>query len=104
MPFKSPKYQPGHFRRVEEILPDQAIDTPVWCVQKAEPWRRKKTIFATCPGCLKINRLDRRRICDSGIFSGDGCFVCPSCRCPFWPHLVGWDLKVRDIPRKVKLK
>lgn len=90
MPIKSAQYKAGLFQRMEQILPDQVIDGPVWCVEKAEVYRRKKTIFGTCPNCLRINRLDGRTVDQFGNFSGCGCFVCTSCYCPFRPHLMGW--------------
>lgn len=68
------------------------ISYPVWTVEQ-EAGRRKKTIYGTCPNCLWINKLDRRKIHDSGRFMAPGCFICTKCGFSFRPELIGWKAK-----------
>lgn len=69
----------------------KTIQMPVWMVDR-EAGKPQKTIYATCPRkeCLRINKLDRRKISDDGFFSRPGRFNCTKCNSAFFPYLEDW--------------
>jgi hypothetical protein len=87
----------------QEFSDSMTVSNPVWTVDQ-EVGRRKKTIYVTCPNadCLKINKLDRRKILENGRFKHPGCFVCIRCESSFWPYLIGWDPEYLKITKKTR--